>query len=126
MAGVSRTYQRDPELLKVGEKESDEWYAGVPTTYGSTLGTIYGAPGYMAGPIVGTITSGIGGLLGGWAGSFFEPEPEDIMVEEKLPPPKPYEYTPLQGSSIRGGSGSAPLPMVQQYGVEDPYGFGWG
>ena len=126
MAGVIRNPQRKAEMVKVGEKPSDEWYAGVPTGVGSaTLGAL-GAFGYMGGPALGTLTTGLGSALGGMFGGFFEPESEDVMVAERLPPPQPYTYTPLQGSAIQGGSGSAPAPMVQQYGVEDPYGFGWG
>ena len=128
MAGIMGTHSSPGkgEMIKVGEKPSDEWYAGVPTGMGSaTLGAL-GAFGYLGGPALGTLTTGLGSMAGGILGGFFEPDEEDVMVEKPLPPPQPYTYTPLQGSAIRGGGNSAPLPMIQQYGVEDPYGFGWG
>jgi len=118
-------FGKEPEskMVQVGETESDEWYAGGPTALGSGLGTAAGAFGILGGPVVGAATMGLGGALGGWLGSIFEPDPEPVYVEqfEPMPPPPPPRMPAQQlGGSAIGGYYS------QNYGVQDPYGFGLG
>jgi hypothetical protein len=111
----------ESEMVKVGQRPSGEWWSGAPTMGGSVVGSGLGAIGLLGGPIVGSATMAAGSALGSWLGSLFEPEPEDVMVEQFNPLPTPQQqYYPTQ----LGGSQIFTQPYADQYGVANLYGFG--
>lgn len=115
----------ESEMVKVGEKASP--YAGAATMGGQVVGAGLGALGFLipgAGLALGPALMGMGSQLGGYFGDFFEPDPEDIMVEQfkpQEPMQQPLPRTPLLTSSqiMR-----PEFSYSQQYGVSDLYGFG--
>ena len=90
-----------------------------PSTAGGLFGATIGAMGGSFFPGVGNAVGGaVGGLIGNTLLSFFdEEEEEQQMVQQRAPTPYLPQPMPYQSPGM-------PQNLSQQYGVQNPYGFG--
>ena len=112
-----------PQDVKIGEEESDKWWAGWPSNISKFVGAAGGAVGggiggmLLAGPVGAAAGIATGAAIGGELmedfGDMFEPDPVSIMQEQES-----IAY-PLE---LMEGSGSSPN-YAQEYGVQNLYGF---
>tara|TARA_R110000751_G_scaffold147684_2_gene252322 strand:+ start:1137 stop:1514 length:378 start_codon:yes stop_codon:yes gene_type:complete len=116
--GSSFGYGTDPGRMLDANNLGD-----VPSTVGGIVGAALGTVGGSFLPGFGNAVGGaFGGAVGGYLGntllSFFdEEEEEQQMVQQRAPTPYLPQPMPYQSPGM-------PQNLSQQYGVQNPYGFG--
>ena len=120
-------YYEDQDPVAVGY-EDDAWYRGASTASGTGIGAAALSP-------LGPAGMAIGGAIGGWIGSHFEPDPPDVIYEDPGPkivavdktlpelPGTAYLQNLAEFGPNNPQATATYRSLVEKYGVKPPYGF---
>ena len=107
--------------------QEPQWWESTARAGFSSGGEALGAAGATAlgvPPAIGTAMGGaLGGAFGDMFNEFFDEDEEPQMV---LPPPAPTDYSNLLAMGQKPSYQYTPPGLSSQYGVQSPYGYGFG